>query len=204
VASSSGRSAGIEQARRLFNEAGLLAPPVPDSLAGTFQERGPWTFASRDLGRHSLYAFRRFVNEGLNANCPEYIAVGHAGHGINSYAMHYFLVYGPVALFLQIPYGGAYMDPAEAVADVNERFGQCARLIEVIDPRRVDPSARHRRLFVVDIGFLGIRGIRRIDLPYQGDVLDSLIPPTSRDEERASPILSALHELEGDTNCDDL
>ena len=32
----------------------------------------------------------------------DYLLLGHAGHGIQSYAIHYYVVRGPLALFLQI------------------------------------------------------------------------------------------------------
>ena len=60
-----------------------------------------------------MCAVEKFIEEALSNPDREYVAVGHAGHGINSYAMHYFLVYGPVALFAQLPWGGAYMDSTE-------------------------------------------------------------------------------------------
>jgi hypothetical protein len=50
-----------------------------------------------------MYAVGSFVEQALERRCAEYVAVGHAGHGVNSYAMHYFLVYGPLRPFVQAP-----------------------------------------------------------------------------------------------------
>jgi hypothetical protein len=108
----------VERARVLLKGAGLTLPPVPPALQRGFRERGPWCFSSRRLTR-SPYDMKA-----LTEPVRDYVLVAHAGHGVNSYAMHYFLVQRPLRLFLQIGWGGVYMDRRQTTALVN----RCVRL----------------------------------------------------------------------------
>jgi hypothetical protein len=56
------------------------------------------------------YALDYYLHEPYSA---DYAIVAHAGHWVNSYAMHYYLVAGRLRLFLQVPWGGANGDRKE-------------------------------------------------------------------------------------------
>ena len=55
----------------------------------------------------AMYMFEDYISEALIGTAPDYVAFCHAGHGMNSYAINYHLVDGPLALFVQAPWGGA-------------------------------------------------------------------------------------------------
>jgi hypothetical protein len=137
------RFAGVEAAALMFEEAGLVRPPVPDSLAAGFVQRHKWTFASRDLS-WGLYAWGPFLEEAILGEVDDYVATGYGGHGMNSWALHYYLLYGPLALFVQVPRGGVYDDENrdEAVCD---RLELCGQLIAACERRR---GSSQGRLFV--------------------------------------------------------
>ncbi len=48
--------------------------------------------------------------------------LSHSGRGVNSYAIHYYLVYGPLHMFLQLGWGGVYMDADEDAAKIRGCF----------------------------------------------------------------------------------
>lgn len=82
--------------------------------------------------------------------------LAHAGHGVNSYAIHYYLVKCPLYLFLQIPWGGAYEDSLRSTEEVNTTFGLAACLINALDQALESKRLRRKdRLLVVASGFYG-------------------------------------------------
>ena len=106
----------IEKARRLFQESGLAFPTVPDSLAARLRERRRWLFSTRTL-KTSPYDLDFYLHEGDSAPAA-YAVLAHSGHGVNSYAIQYYLVCGPLRLFLHLAWGGVYTDAAEAAARI--------------------------------------------------------------------------------------
>ena len=44
--------------------------------------------------------------------------LSHSGHGVNSYAIHYYLVQRPLRMFLQLGWGGVYDDAKEDAAKI--------------------------------------------------------------------------------------
>ena len=112
----------IDQAEAQFAEQSLPFPPLPENFAGKLQPFGESVFSTRDLeyGPYSLESYSGEIRDG-NA-VDDYAVVGFDGHGMNSWAAHYFLVEGPLALFIQIGWGGAYTEEDEARADIEEAF----------------------------------------------------------------------------------
>jgi hypothetical protein len=88
--------------------------------------------------------------EAVKQDIEDYVLLAHAGHGVNSYAIHVFVVHGPLALFLQVPWGGVYMDPkksARRLADVFDCAGQLITAVREADTTdRLEPG---KRLFVM-------------------------------------------------------
>jgi hypothetical protein len=103
----------IEQARALFAGEELPFPPLSAEAAAALQEVGPDIFATRpfDITPYGLEAYSdRLQRSPLQEN---YALLGVDGHGINSWAMHYFVVKDALALFIQRAWGGAYHDADE-------------------------------------------------------------------------------------------
>lgn len=76
-----------------------------------------------------MYGFFAYPLEALTSGVGNYVAVSHAGHGLNSYALNYHLVYGRLALFTQTLWGGVYADSPAHAEKVNDQLARCARLI---------------------------------------------------------------------------
>src|SRR5207244_4239765 len=116
---------GVADATALFQTEGLELPFVPPELARQFRQCDRWCFASREV-RVSPYRFEDYVNEADAV--PDYVLIAHTGHGVNSYAIHYYLVHGFLRLFLQIHWGSVYQDKPLATARANACFRLAAEL----------------------------------------------------------------------------
>lgn len=105
-------SASLESARTQFAEVGLVFPPVPQELVTEFRSFGPWTWGTRKLDPMKMYLFQHFGDAKAKQRVPrDYVALCHAGHGVNSFALTYHLVYKPIAIIFQVPWGAIYADP---------------------------------------------------------------------------------------------
>jgi len=146
-------AASESEARELFESAGLLLPHVPGPLLPTFHRIDQWLYGSRDIDFWDMYSFWKYPLEALLGDAPEYVAIGHVGHGVNSYAITYQLVCGPVACFVQSAWGGIYMDSKVATAATRDALRKCSQLASLIE----DVADSGRRLLVMDGDFNEIR-----------------------------------------------
>ena len=96
----------LEKATSLFREARLAFPTIPPVLAARLRERNPWLYSTRSDPRWP-YFLDQYVSDPYT---DDYAVLSHSGHGVNSYAIHYYLVFGGLELFLQIGWGGCDMD----------------------------------------------------------------------------------------------
>jgi hypothetical protein len=112
---------GVEQARREFRACGIVLPPVPADRADRFVRRGRLCYSTRPVTIRP-YNFHEHVECTLRPRVRDFLLVAHDGHGINSYAVHLYLVLRPVRLLLQLAWGGVYMGP-----DATERVNKCLR-----------------------------------------------------------------------------
>jgi hypothetical protein len=80
-----------------------------------------------------MYGFKKYPLEAVRGKAPEYVAIGHVGHGINSYAITYHLVYGPVACFVQSGWGGVYMDRDIATTKTKALLKKCSRVAKLAE-----------------------------------------------------------------------
>ena len=118
----------VADAKGLFAGEGLPFPPIPAEMIDQFHTISPWNFGTRD-GAPSPYNLSWFVGDVEENAVPDYLLMGHAGRGTNSWAMHYYLVRGPLALFIQSAWGGIYTtNEAEEITRAVEEAGQMQRL----------------------------------------------------------------------------
>lgn len=123
---------------------GIELPPIPAQFGATLRRVSPHAFATREM-RWSPYSIDDWVAE---EGAPEYLLIGHAGHGVNSYAVSYFLVQQHLRLFLQVGLGGIYMDAERARRAVCDGFSAAARLIR---------AARAAPMLIIASEFYGSR-----------------------------------------------
>ena len=142
----------IEKARRLFRDAGLAFPAVPEKLAAKLKERDRWVFSSRPV-RIWPYKLHEYIREAKKALVKDYALLSHAGHGINSYAIQYYLVYDSLSLFLHLGWGGGYMDAKTESDKIRDCFSIADQIVsETKRPARLQPG---KRLTIVGSDFYG-------------------------------------------------
>jgi hypothetical protein len=105
----------------LFESNQLGLPPIPARFRPRLDRIGDWAYATRDISPIDMYLFG-YPQEAKQGWVPDYVAVSHAVHGVNSYAITYQLVSGPLALFAQVGYGGLYGDNARDAQQVRRMF----------------------------------------------------------------------------------
>ena len=88
------------------------------------------------------YNFGLYVSRLARSVPDDFVLFAHSGHGINSSAIQYYLVYRPIVVYIQIPFGGVYGDIVAERAQVNASFELIGELIELVDQRRgsIEPS----------------------------------------------------------------
>jgi hypothetical protein len=111
MSESQNNDAVVERARALFAAQRLPFPSLPESLSARLRQRGEFVFTTIDhrYGPYAIYHYAEPLRSGGDSD--DYAVIGFDGHGISSHAVHYYLVEGRLALFIQRPWGGVYMDP---------------------------------------------------------------------------------------------
>jgi len=147
-----GEVSDIEKARQLFRDAGLAFPTIPEELAAQLKELGPWLFSTRPI-RVTPYNLEYYVHEAERIRVKDYVALCHDGHGINSYAIHYYLVHGSLRMFLQLGWGGVYTNAKAAAALIRDCFSVADQI--VTEAPKVGRFLAGERLTIVGSQFYG-------------------------------------------------
>jgi hypothetical protein len=121
-------------------------------MEAALRKRERWCYATREVERWP-YEIDAYADE-ARTDVPDYALVAHAGHGVNSYAIHYFLVRGPLGLFVQAPWGGVYTAEDEAVATMREYFDLAKTLVRAAGDG-LSPGRASDRLVVYVSDFYG-------------------------------------------------
>src|SRR5262245_3793901 len=136
-----------------FTKAGLALPPIPQPLLGRLRRQSDWCWSTRPIDGFDMYMFfqidhdgRRFLIDVLCDRVEDYAAVSHAGHGLNSYAINFHLVYGPLAVLMQVGWGRGYRDYEHAAL---EPAGYWSQIAEMLDTPPGPRSESQQRLTVV-------------------------------------------------------
>ena len=157
----SGNSAWAELTAK-FTNAGLAVPPMPEALRAQLSKQHEWCWSTRPFrGIDMYFQSEQTVVDVLRDQVPDYAAVSHAGHGINSYAINYHLVHGQLAVLMQVLWGGVYNHNAESAQRLAGFFTRIAELLDAPPA----PAAAGRRLFVVFSDFRQMWGCSWIDRP---------------------------------------
>lgn len=140
----------LNQAEAFLRTEGLSLPALPPELAAQLRERAPGIYSTGDLVAPP-YTLEAYVTELLSAANPgDYAVLAMDGHGSQSWAFHYYLVSGPLALFVQLPWGGVYTDVDSARAEI-ERVLAWARPLpqRLAELRQQGRLAPQQKLLVV-------------------------------------------------------
>jgi len=138
----------IDKAEQLFRQANLSFPIIPEKLGAQLKQHGKWLFSTREL-HASPYVLHAYVNEGPQV--ADYVILAHSGHGANSYAIQYYLVFEGLRMFLHLGWGGVYMDAKAAASQIAECFSLADKIVLKAQKR----LAANERLMIVVSDFYG-------------------------------------------------
>jgi hypothetical protein len=147
-------SVSIKACQAQFAEQDLPFPPLPEAFQHRLVPFNEWVFASREL-EYGPYAADVYAHEVLSGEAVEdYALLGFDGHGINSWAVHYFLVQGALGLFVQAAWGGAYLDENAARETIQNAFEFAETLTHAMElAASQDLVPAGRRLVVLSSDF---------------------------------------------------
>lgn len=138
----------------LLAETGLTMPPMPADAEQRLKEREPWCFSTRAL-KAPPSDLAHYARKGIGGASPDYVLVAQAAHGLSRNALHYFLVQGPLQIFLQIGWPDASAERSRATELVSECFTLANQLATAV-PRALQSGrvSREGRITVVasDLG----------------------------------------------------
>ena len=142
----------LEEARRLFRDAGLAFPKIPPELAVRLKEQDRWLFSTREIAI-SPYNLEHYVREIDETHVEDYALLSHSGHGVNSYALQYYLVQGTLGLFLHLAWGGVYMDAEATAAEIRHCFSLADEIVQAA--HTAERLQADDRLIIVGSTFYG-------------------------------------------------
>jgi hypothetical protein len=119
----------LESAFFLFQDIGLPMPPLPAALVPRLEEVDEHVYSTRPGAPSSLTQVAGLADEAANGNAPPYLAFSYEGHGTNTWFVRYAAVLPHVAVFLELPWGGAFDDPLAARAVIERVFGEAGALL---------------------------------------------------------------------------
>jgi len=126
---------GIDKAKQVFKKANLPFPNIPEKLAQRLREVHNWGYTTRgtDVIDWPENIRHIYVKEADHATLPDYAMLCHAGYGTDSYAIHYFLVYGPLRMFLQLHWGGGYSCGEANVEHMRRAFALADQIVKEVE-----------------------------------------------------------------------
>ena len=131
----------------------LPVPPIPVEMESSLTLITPNLLASSRLPAEPwninlwLTALEQF-------NVQDMVVYGIDGFGVNSHALHYYLVRPHLAVFLQYPFGGIYQEPAN-LEEVEGMLARISALDCLVDDLSDALFEGQDKLVVVNSGFAG-------------------------------------------------
>jgi hypothetical protein len=141
----------LAAAQAMLERMGLPLPPLPEPLLRLLEQVGETVFTTW-VGKSSLAHRAALVTRAAHGDAVPGIGLSHEGYGANSWSLRCFLVVPRAALFIDIPFGGAYMDLDASRTEVAEAWASAGRLLQAALASSVDG------MVVVD--HRGVRGSR--------------------------------------------
>lgn len=121
----------IEKARQLFQKAGFDLPAIPEKLAVHLKQRSELDFSTRPIPKSPNF-LNFYVDEANKTQVSDYALLSRAVNSPTRSAIHYFFVFGPLRMFLQLFWGGgAYIKNADLVAQIAQ-IRECFALADQI------------------------------------------------------------------------
>ena len=138
----------IGKAKRLFKEAGFDLPAIPDKLTARIKQRSELDFSTRAIPMSPNH-LNFYVDEANKTQMRDYVILSRAVNSPTRSAIHYFIVFGPLRMFLQLFWGGnAYIKSDQIVAQVAQ-IRECFALADQIVTASISECKASDRLTIV-------------------------------------------------------
>ena len=106
----------------------------------------------------SPYNLQHYTDEAESGSVKDYVILSHSGHGVNSYAIQYYLVRGSLRMFLHLGWGDAYADAEKDAATIRECFSLADRVVAASENPPKFQLGEH--LIIVSSDFCGSYWLR--------------------------------------------
>jgi hypothetical protein len=144
----------IEKARQLFQKAGFDLPAIPEKLAKQIKQREEeMLFSTRAIPMSPNFS-RFYVDEVSNNKVGDYALISYSRNGASWMAIHYYLVFGPLRMFLELGRGGMYTDDEGDAIQV-AKIRECFLLADKIVPATMAMCKANDRLTIFCSDFHG-------------------------------------------------
>lgn len=137
----------IENAGQLFRKAGFDLPAIPEKFAASLKQQSELDFSSRKLPKSVNY-IDFYVNEANTCQVDDYAVLSRAIWSPSVNTIHYFLVSGPLRMFLQLCWGGFRIEEDELAEQIQE-IRHCFSLADQIVPLAMAEYSADDRLTIV-------------------------------------------------------
>lgn len=143
----------LDNARQLFKKAGLDPPTIPDVLAKRIKQREEMLFSTRVIPMSPNFS-SFYVDEVNNNKVGDYALISYSRNGASWMAIHYYLVFGPLRMFLELGRGGMYTDDEGDAIQV-AKIRECFLLADKIVPASMAMCKANDRLTIFCSDFHG-------------------------------------------------
>jgi hypothetical protein len=178
----------VSGAAALFEAAELPVPPVPAELVAAVRDRGDGTVGTRPPPV-ALYRLRWYLEEDRPG---DYLLMGLGGHGGVTSWCHYYLVRGPLQVFLQLTWQPEVPTGEPAPQRIGRIFHDLSSLLaasdDAVSDGRLPPGAELRVVCSDPVGWV----VEVSGLPE----------PATRTSEPLQDALALLASLRGPTRPD--
>jgi hypothetical protein len=120
VITSDSEPSTVAELRSAFEAAALAVPTVPTEFADTLEHRGAWCWSTEPLDT-TPYLVEEFVRAFEVDPTHDRLVVAHAGHGMASWFLCYYVSIGSVGVFVHSAWGSS-LDSEEHDAAARARF----------------------------------------------------------------------------------
>lgn len=140
-----------------FSGESLSWPFVPEVLMPALRSRGERVFGTRDP-EIGLYSLEHYVAEVAQPVIEDYLLMGFDGHGLVSQSLHYYLVCGPLAVFVQRSHANPFVDAVKSRRRIEGALGLTEQIYrDLVMAESAGRIPAGKRLIVVDSDFSASR-----------------------------------------------
>lgn len=161
----------IDIAKEVFEEKGVAFPVIPEALKGSLKQISEHLFGTRE-DKVEAYNIEGFIDEIVSEEVKDYILLGFVEEEGCSWAVHYYIVEGPLAVFVQLKWNGCDEGNDEDVKRIIEgTFMGVEVLLESIrETKKKGLVEEGKRLVVVESNRIGSGWTWVTGLPHYVDL----------------------------------